>query len=407
VKLSYRLSHSSIPASADAEALLLVTISAPLGKIERRPVNLGVALDRSGSMSGEPLAIAKAALEQFVDQLLPEDRLTIVAFDDLATPVVTGQKASDKAAIRMAIAGIDVGGMTNLSAGWLSTSDIVASAADPGTYSRIAVLSDGHANAGITDHDKLADIAVGLRTRGIATTAVGVGANYDDSMLSLLAAQSGGNLHHLDTLDGVGQILASEFEELIGLYAQNLVLEIAPDANVLEATVLSGYPVQSRAHGLSIACGDIVSGDDRHVLIRFRCAPRTDGTHPLTGVSLKYHQVAGDVAFKELTALVAIDRATGLDATPVDTIVAQHLVIAKSVIARRNAAEHAECGDIASAGSILSNAATQAREVGLEGDAMELDRARIALDYDHVLASKMMRNHASAQSRTRRRRPNA
>jgi Ca-activated chloride channel family protein len=404
VKLSYRLSHSAIPASADAEALLLVTISAPLGKIERRPVNLGVALDRSGSMDGEPLAIAKAALGQFVDQLLPEDRLTIVAFDDIATPVVMGQKASDKSAIRMAITGIEVGGMTNLSAGWLSTSEIVASAADPGTYSRVIVLSDGLANAGITDHDKLAGIAVGLRTRGIATTAVGVGADYDDAVLSLVAAQSGGNLHHLDTLDGVGQILGTEFEELI---AQNLVLEIAPDANVIDATVLSGYPVQSRAQGLSIACGDIVSGDDRHVLIRFRCAPRTDGTHPLTGVSLKYHQVAGDVAFKELTALVAIDRATGLDATPVDTIVAQHLVIAKSVIARRNAAEHAECGDIASAGSILSNAATQAREVGLEGDAMELDRARIALDYDHVLASKMMRNHASAQSRTRRRRPNA
>ena len=407
MKLSYRLSQSAIPASADAEVLLLITMSAPLGKIERRPVNLGVALDRSGSMSGEPLAIAKAALGQFVDQLLPEDRLTIVAFDDLATPVVSGQKASDKPAIRMAIADIAVGGMTNLSAGWLSTSEIVASAADPGTYSRIVVLSDGRANAGITDHDKLADIAIGLRIRGIATTAVGVGAEYDDAVLSLVAAQSGGNLHHLDTLDGVGQILGSEFEELIGLYAQNLVLEIAPDANVLEATVLSGYPVQSRAQGLSIACGDIVSGDDRHVLIRLRCAPRTDGTHPLTGVSLKYHQVAGEVAFKELTALVAIDRATGLEATPMDTIVAQHLVIANSVIARRRAAERAECGYIAEAASILSDAAAEACEAGFEADASELDRSRIALDTDHALTSKMMRNHASSQSRTRRRRPNA
>jgi hypothetical protein len=124
-------------------------------------------------------------------------------------------------------------------------------------------------------------------------------------------------------------------------------------------------------------------------------------------VSLKYHQVAGEVAFKELTALVAIDRATGLEATPMDTIVAQHLVIAKSVIARRDAAERAECGDIASAGSILSSAATEAREVGLEDDAMELDRARIALDNGPALASKMMRNQASSQSRTRRRRPNA
>jgi Ca-activated chloride channel family protein len=264
----------------------------------------------------------------------------------------------------LADCGIEIGGMTNLSAGWLSTSEIVATAADPGTYSRVIVLSDGHANAGITDRDQLADIAVGLRTRGIATTAVGVGAGYDDEVLSLVAAQSGGNLHHLDTLDGVGRILGSEFEELIGLYAQNLVLKIAPDANVIEATVLSGYPVQSRAQGLSIACGDIVSCDDRHVLIRLRCAPRTDGTHPLTGGSLKYHQIAGEVAFKELTALVAIDRATGLEATPMDTIVAQHLVIAKSVIARRDAADHADRGDIGSAATILSKSGDRSARGG-------------------------------------------
>ena len=110
-------------------------------------------------------------------------------------------------------------------------------------------------------------------------------------------------------------------------------------------------------------------------------------------MSLKYHQVAGEVAFKELAAFVAIDRATRLEATPMDTIVAQHLVIAKSVIARRSAAEHADRGDTASAASILADAATEAREVGLEVD-------------DHALTSKMMKTEASAQSRTRRRRPN-
>ena len=93
MKLSYRLSRTAIESSADAEALLLITISAPVDTMKRRPVNLGVALDRSGSMAGEPLAIAKAALEQFVSQLLPDDRLTVVAFDDTAVPIVLGEKS--------------------------------------------------------------------------------------------------------------------------------------------------------------------------------------------------------------------------------------------------------------------------------------------------------------------------
>lgn len=401
MKLSYRLSHAAIDSGSEAEAFLLITISAPAGTQNRRPVNLGVALDRSGSMAGEPLAIAKRALGQVVDQLLPDDRLTIVAFADTAFPVVSAQNATDKAALRAAIDGIEPGGMTNLSAGWLSASDRVSRHAAPGTYSRIVLLSDGLANAGVVDHDALADIASGLAKRGLPTTTIGIGAGYDDAILSLLAARSGGNLHHLDTLDGVGALLESEFEELISLHAQNVVLEIAPDANVLDAEVLSGYPVTYRTGGFSIACGDIVSGDDRYVLIRFRCGPNS-GTQPLTGITLNYQQVAGEVAFRELAAFVTIDRTDHLETTPIDTIVATHLSIVKSAVARRAAAELAENGDLPRASFMLLSAAADARAAGLEADALELDRARETLRENPELRAKEMRTRASSRSRPRR-----
>ncbi len=406
MKLSYRLSHTAIESSADAEALLLITISAPVDTVKRRPVNLGVALDRSGSMAGEPLAIAKAALGQFVGQLLPEDRLTVVAFDDTAVPIISAKKATDKAALRSAIGAIEVGGMTNLSAGWLAASDLVSREAEPETYSRVVLLSDGLANAGVVEHDKLADIAIGLRKRGIATTTVGIGSGYDDDIMSLISAQSGGNAHHLDTLDGVGQILGTEFEELISLFAQNVVLEIAPDPSVLEAVVLSGYPITKRKGGFSIACGDIVAGDDRDVLIRFRCGPQAEGSHPLTGISLNYHQVSGEVAFKEFTAFVSIDRADVVEPMPIDTIVAQQLVIVKSAMARRNAADLAERGDIAGASFLLSNAASESRAAGLEEDALELEKSHALLLEDVDMTRKMMRTRSSMISRTKRR-PNS
>lgn len=119
--------------------------------------------------------------------------------------------------------------MTNLSAGSLAAADIVAQHAEEGTYSRIVLLSDGVANAGITDRDVIATAAAAMSRRGIPTMTIGVDDGYDDELLSLIAAQSGGNIRHLDGVDGVDTLLRQEFEELIALYAQNLTLHVAPE----------------------------------------------------------------------------------------------------------------------------------------------------------------------------------
>lgn len=55
---------------------------APDLPLKRRPPHLAIVVDRSGSMGGAPLATAKAALEMFLDQLIPHDRLTLVTFND-------------------------------------------------------------------------------------------------------------------------------------------------------------------------------------------------------------------------------------------------------------------------------------------------------------------------------------
>ena len=401
MQLSYRLAHPAIESTEDAEALMLVTLMAPVGTTQRRPVNLAVAIDRSGSMSGAPLAIAKAALSQFVDQLLPTDRLTIVAFDDHATPIISGQTATDKAALRAAINAIGTGGMTNLSAGWLMAADLVAKHADPGTYSRIVLLGDGVANAGITDADQLATIATGLSARGIPTTAIGIGSGYDDALLALIAAQSGGNLHHLDGVDGVGMLLKKEFEELIALYAQNLTLHIAPDVNVRECVVLNGYPVSASAHGLDVACGDIVMGDEKYILVRFRLGANV-GTQALTALTLGYHQVAGDVAFRELVGFVNVNRHDIVDSTPIDAIVASHLTIVKAATARRAAADMADRGDISGASFLLRDAESEARAAGLTSEADDLSSTRRALENDVAMISKRMKSQSSSRSRYRK-----
>jgi len=116
-------------------------------------------------------------------------------------------------------------------------------------------------------------IADGLRTRGSATTTIGIGADYDDSLLTVIAAHTGGNQHHVDEADRIGPILAEELEDLVELYAQNVTLRFAPSAGVASTHSLNGYPTVAHDGGFSVLCGDIVAGDERSVLIEFVCKP--------------------------------------------------------------------------------------------------------------------------------------
>jgi hypothetical protein len=75
-------------------------------------------------------------------------------------------------------------------------------------------------------------------------------------------------------------------------------------------------------------------------------------------------------------------------------------------MARRNAADLAERGDIAGASFLLSNAASESRAAGLEEDALELEKSQAALQLDVDMTRKMMKTRSSMISRTRRR-PNS
>ena len=68
---------------------VLATIVAPEGAPrERPPVNLGLVLDRSGSMSGEKIRLAKDAAVAAIRRLDPRDRFSVVVYDENVDVVV-------------------------------------------------------------------------------------------------------------------------------------------------------------------------------------------------------------------------------------------------------------------------------------------------------------------------------
>src|SRR4051812_20804365 len=102
MKFTALLDVNVVAHEADDELTLLLELEAPAAvpTDEERPANtLQVVLDRSGSMTGEPLRGAVDALINVVGRLDPRDRLGVVAFDDEAQVVVPCAPLKDKAAV--------------------------------------------------------------------------------------------------------------------------------------------------------------------------------------------------------------------------------------------------------------------------------------------------------------------
>ncbi|TXK82568.1 VWA domain-containing protein [Paenibacillus sp. N3.4] len=147
------------PTGGTEKAFLLLEMKGNAGiQSERAPMNVSVVMDRSGSMSGAPLAYSKRACQFITDQMSKEDILSIVAFDNEVETVFTPQHVTHKDMMKHKIESIQTGGSTNLSGGLLKGIQYVVEEKSNGSINRVLLLSDGHANAGITDREKLQSI---------------------------------------------------------------------------------------------------------------------------------------------------------------------------------------------------------------------------------------------------------
>ena len=247
----------------DLTLLLELTAPATADDAKRPPAAVQVVLDRSGSMDGERLAAAQAALIALVDRLDPGDAFGLVAFDDeVEVPVPAGPLTS-KPAVKAAIAQLYARGSTNLSAGLLrglQEARRVATASG----ATLLLISDGHANAGVVDPAQLEGVA---HRADITVSTVGIGLGYDEALLSAVARGGRGNHVFAPDVDTAAAAVAGEVEGLLDTTVQAASLTIRPTHAVASVTVFNDLPAQPVQDGVMVELGDLYAGETRKVLL--------------------------------------------------------------------------------------------------------------------------------------------
>ena len=152
------------------------------------PFALSVLVDRSGSMTGAPMEMAKKAIRELLTSLQPEEALEVIAFDSRPTRAVELSCGSQRNAAKAQIDAIMPGGGTELlSPLKLAFIDLAATRAE---RKHIVLITDGRAPiAG------LLELVALMVSSGISVSTVGLGGDTDVDLLRSLASATGGTFH--------------------------------------------------------------------------------------------------------------------------------------------------------------------------------------------------------------------
>lgn len=337
-------------------ALLRITGEGPAGG-GRVPLNIGIVLDRSGSMTGEPLEQAKEAAALLVRRLAPEDVVSVVAYDHEVWTVAEPATGEAQQELVNRIREIVSGGTTNLSGGWLCGRELVARARRDGVSNRLLLLTDGLANVGITDPDQLAGLCRQAAEQGIYTTTIGFGPDYDEVLLRRMAEAGGGNMYYIESPEQAPGVFATEIEGLLSLCAQNLAVEIRPASGAELTIVHHRYPRQQLEDGVRLELGDLYPREPRHLLAEFLVeAMDPTAEVEIATLTVTAHVVAekGRIERQEIRLPIRASLAGG---PRVDPDVRRELLLQEAARAREEAYRAHREGDDDHASTVLLEAA--------------------------------------------------
>lgn len=203
---------------------------------ERKPLNLVFVIDKSGSMrENNRMELVKRSLELLVDQLREDDRVGIVSFDSSGHIVMESTAGAERWKLREALRQMDPGGSTNAAEGLYLGYEMLSRNYQEGATNRVILASDGVANTGETDQQRILDRIADFTSRQVDLTTIGVGMNnHNDVFLEQMANKGDGSCHYVDDFDEAKHVFIDRFSGTMQTIARDVKIQVEfDDANVL------------------------------------------------------------------------------------------------------------------------------------------------------------------------------
>lgn len=202
-------------------------------------VALVLIIDRSGSMSGQPIEMAKEAAKASASMLTGSDQIGIIAHDSNAIPIIPMTRASNRLRIQNAIATITADGGTDIFPALQMGYDWLRSTT--ARIKHVIVLSDGHS----PNRERLWSLSEEMRTSRITLSVVGLGNDVDRTLLETMARNGGGRYYHTIDPNNIPKIFTREtsIASRSGIVDAAIKAQVQKTASFLRGVDLQAAPI--------------------------------------------------------------------------------------------------------------------------------------------------------------------
>ncbi|QMT33581.1 VWA domain-containing protein [Conchiformibius steedae DSM 2580] len=231
------------PWQADAKIIKIGIKAKDWATKQLPPANLVFLVDVSGSMdTPEKLPLVKHTLNLLLEQMRPQDKITLITYASGEKLVLPPTSGSEKDTIRRAIEQLEADGATaGEQAIQMAYREAQKSFIHNG-INRILLATDGDFNVGVTDFDTLKNMVAEKRKSGISLTTLGFGTgNYNEHMMEQLADAGDGNYSYIDTEKEAQKVLTRQLSSTLATVAKDVKIQVEFNPATVKEYRLIGY----------------------------------------------------------------------------------------------------------------------------------------------------------------------
>jgi Ca-activated chloride channel family protein len=258
----------------------------------RFPLNFCFVLDTSGSMSGKKIEAVRTAVSLLVNQMLPDDVVSVVSFSGNGKVIVPAQPAINKQAIQSLVVGLRAGGGTQMARGIALGLEELRKYHSPNVVTRMVLLTDGQTS----NPNKCRELADSARILAIPIHPMGVGSEWNEKLLDEVGNRSRGQPAEFirQPADALA-VFQQQFQSAAAVAVRNATLTLDLPLGVTPRRVMKTLPLISDLGqaGLSdrrvlVPLGDIERDIPQAVLVELMVVAQRPGGFRLAHAEVTY-----------------------------------------------------------------------------------------------------------------------